>query len=104
MKPCGDRFAPSPEMQAEAFQVAGVEPEINPHLIVWCELETHEGTDHAAGIVEAKDPSGRMTWVWWRSGVEMRDPCLVYKLGDEDSVENVVCCLFEGHEGGHAWP
>ncbi len=104
MKRCDDQFAPPPEMQAEACRVAGMDPDVSPALVLRCELRVHERPDHAAGIVEAQDVTGRMTWVWWRSGVEMRDPCMVRRFGDETRLDNVVCGLFEGHEGEHAWP
>jgi hypothetical protein len=102
---CSAQFAPSPQTQAEAFHLAGVEPDINLSLILRCELEAHEGTDHAAGVVEPHDPSGRVAWVWWRSGVEVRDPCPVRRYGDDvDRRDNDVCCLFAGHDGEHSWP
>ncbi|MEU3282959.1 hypothetical protein [Streptomyces antibioticus] len=104
MKHCEDQFAPPPEMQTEACQVAGVELDVDPALVLRCELGAHEGPDHAAGIVEAQDHSGRMTWVWWRSGVDVRDPCMARRFGEVERLDNVVCGLFAGHEGEHAWP
>ncbi|WP_405670965.1 hypothetical protein [Streptomyces sp. NBC_01530] len=105
MKRCDDWFAPPPETQTMACRLAGVELDIDMKLVLECELWAgHEGPDHAAGIVEAQEESGRMTWVWWRSGVEVRETCPVYRFGDEDRVDNDACGLFAGHEGDHSWP
>lgn len=104
MERCEDWFAPSPEVQTSACRLAGVELNIDLTLVLRCELGAgHEGPDHTAGIVEAQEESGRMTWVSWRSGVEMRETCPAYRSGDEDHMDD-VCGLFAGHEGEHSWP
>ncbi|MFF2851664.1 hypothetical protein ACFVT5_35830 [Streptomyces sp. NPDC058001] len=103
MERCTSRYLPSPQMRATACRMAGEDPDTALALFLDCELGAHDGPEHAAGIVEAQDTTGRMTWVWWRSGIEMRDTCPVGSGPDDHRVDYDACGLFTGHPGQHTW-